>query len=131
MSAICVLAVGAALKLVTNAADQYRTATRAAEAIDVISQVLLVPEKLTFERLQMTQPLDPRSAPGADAVAKVTNARKESDATMERSIAAITGSDYPGAREELAEINQVRAALQQLRSVHRDRGRQLHGRARN
>lgn len=115
MSAIGVLAAGAALKLVIDAAAQYRTATKAAEAIDVISQVLLVPEKLTFERLQMTKPLDPKVTPTDQDMAKLNAARKDLDANIDRSIEAIAASDYAGAGSELAEINKVKSELQLLR----------------
>jgi methyl-accepting chemotaxis protein len=115
MSALGVLAAGSALKLVIDAASDYRTAIRATEAIDVISQVLLVPEKVTFERLQMTKPLDPKTTPSAQDLAKLDAARKDADATIERSIAAIAGSNYAGARDELAEINKVKDSLQALR----------------
>ncbi len=116
MSAISLLAACAALKLVIDAVAQYRTATQAAEAIDVISQVLLVPEKLTFERLQMTKPLDPKSTPSDQDVAKVAAGRKEADAAIERSIAAISASAYQGAAGELAEINSAKSELQSLRA---------------
>lgn len=117
MSAIGILAVGAAAKLVVDAVAQYRMATRAGEAINVISKVLLVPQALTYERLQMTGPLDPTKSATPQELAKLKAARAASDAAIQNCVAVISASDYPSAAAELAEMSHVKTELQQLRSA--------------
>jgi methyl-accepting chemotaxis protein len=88
----------AALKLVADAASQYRTATRAAAAIDVVGDLLTIPEKLTAERLPITNALTSGDMMTEKDLTTMRAARRAAGQRMELSAGISAGAEQMASR---------------------------------
>jgi hypothetical protein len=116
MSVMGLLAATAALKLVADAAAQYGTATRAAAAIEIVSELLTIPEKLTAERLPITSALTSSAMMTEKDATTMQTARRAADVAIARSTERIAASDYPGAAAQAQVLTKLAQALEGLRA---------------
>ncbi|MGO8914493.1 MAG: methyl-accepting chemotaxis protein [Stellaceae bacterium] len=110
-----VLAAGAALKLVVDAAAQYRAAARAADAMDVVGALMMMAEKLSTERVPVSTNLVSEPPASEAERAKIAAARTEVDTSIAQSLARIAAWHDPGAAEAQQVITSMAAAFNPLR----------------